>query len=239
MPVREILFINQPAPNHNGGHLAFGTDGNLYISSGDGGGQGDPNRNGQNINTLLGKILRINVDGAAPPSGNPFIGVDGLDEIYAYGFRNPWRFAVDEMTGRIIVGDVGESSREEVDILTAGGNYGWSVMEGTSCFRPSSNCNRSGKILPISEYSHAFGISITGGFVYRGSEIPQLFGHYLFGDFGSSRIWSLEEKADGTWQRRELLQPGILLSSFGQDEQHELYVADIQGKLFRIRQGAL
>ncbi|MFN8391789.1 MAG: PQQ-dependent sugar dehydrogenase [Bdellovibrionota bacterium] len=237
-----VLGVKQPFPNHNGGHLAFGVDGNLYGSLGDGGSLGDPQGNGQNTRTLLGKIFRINIDGAAPytvPADNPFVSGGGLPEIFAYGFRNPWRFSIDHVSGRVFVGDVGQDSREEVDIVTNGGNYGWSVMEGSVCFNPSKNCNRSNKLLPITEYDHSLGIAVTGGYVYRGSEIPELYGQYVFGDFGSGRIWSLAEKADGTWQRRELARPDILVSSFGEDESSELYVCDLKGSIYRLRNAAL
>lgn len=223
--------------NHNGGQLQFGPDGYLYAGTGDGGGGGDPLESGQNLDTLLGKILRIDVDGAQPyavPPTNPFVGVDGRDEIFAYGLRNPWRFSFDRLTGRLFAGDVGQNSREEIDIIVSGGNYGWDVMEGSLCFEPSSGCDTSGKILPIAEYTHDEGISITGGYVYRGSTIASLVGKYVFGDYSGSRIWVLTEGEDDTWTRSELLSPAFLISSFGEDEAGELYVLNYDGVLYRI-----
>ncbi len=225
--------------NHNGGDLLFGADGYLYMSVGDGGGGGDPFVSGQDLNTLLGKILRLDIDNGTtytiPPS-NPFVGQQNRrGEIYAYGMRNPWRMALDSVTNRIFVGDVGQGSLEEVDIVTSGGNYGWSVMEGSDCYPSGDSCDKTGKILPISEYSHSEGVSITGGHVYRGSAIPLLRGKYLFGDFGSGRVWSIEERADGSWFRRELLAlTNFLVSSFGEDEQGEVYIVRYQGSLHRL-----
>ncbi|MGR3218922.1 MAG: PQQ-dependent sugar dehydrogenase [Candidatus Anammoxibacter sp.] len=238
---RIILEIEQPFRNHNGGQLQFGPDGFLYIDMGDGGGSGDPSGNGQNKNTLLGALLRIDIDSGDPfsiPPDNPFIGRDGADEIWAYGLRNPWRFSFDRTGERLFLADVGQSDFEEVDLIEKGGNYGWNIMEGSHCFsQDNSDCDRADLILPISEYSHdngSFFSSITGGYVYRGSEIPDLFGRYIFGDFFRSTIWSLTETDNDTWERTELLQTTLSISSFGEDEAGELYVVDHSGTVFKI-----
>lgn len=246
--VREtvILEFNQPFANHNGGHLAFGPDGYLYIATGDGGSGGDPQGNGQNKNTWLGKILRIDVDRAFPyaiPPDNPLAGVSNVkQEIWAYGLRNPWRFSFDRSGGRLFAGDVGQNAWEEIDIVTKGGNYGWNVMEGAHCFPASvSSCNTTDLILPIAEYGRSEGISVTGGYVYRGRQVTSLRGAYLFGDFGSTRIWALQEEPSGEWKRTELLRTGLAISSFGEDEAGEIYVVHhgsinaANGAVFRIQ----
>jgi glucose/arabinose dehydrogenase len=225
-----LLTVNQPFDNHNGGQLAFGPDGFLYIALGDGGSGGDPQGNGQNLNSLLGALLRIDVDSAAPsiaiPPDNPFASVAGLDEIWAYGLRNPWRFSFDSMTGDLFLADVGQDRFEEVNLIERGGNYGWNVMEGSSCFSPSSGCNMTGLILPIAEYGRSEGSSVTGGYVYRGALIPGLRGSYVFGDFISGRIWGLTRNTSGDWVRSLLLETGSNISSFGQDRAGEIYVLD-------------
>ncbi|HYK51248.1 MAG TPA: PQQ-dependent sugar dehydrogenase, partial [Terriglobales bacterium] len=164
---RVILVINQPFDNHNGGQIAFGLDGFLYIGTGDGGSGGDPQGNGQKLSTLLGKMLRIDINSAPPygiPPDNPFVGVSGAKgEIWAYGFRNPWRFSFDKTTKRLFVADVGQDAREEVDIVTKGGDFGWNIMEGKHCYPPGTNCNQAGLIQPIAEYSHSEGIAVIGG----------------------------------------------------------------------------
>ena len=192
-----VLEVDQPFRNHNGGMIAFGPDGMLYVGLGDGGSAGDPHRNGQNPGTLLGTILRIAteepVEGAtyAIPADNPFAGQSGArGEVWAYGLRNPWRFSFDRATGDLWVGDVGQNAREEIDIVHPGANYGWNVMEGTTCFRTRS-CNDDGLQAPVAEYGHNLGCSVTGGYVYRGQRIPALEGVYLYGDFCSGRIWGL------------------------------------------------
>ena len=222
-----LLRFPQDTAQHNGGMLAFGPDGFLYIATGDGGVVQDLMYRAQNLETLLGKVLRIDVDSGAPygvPPDNPFVDMPGRDEIWAYGLRNPWRFSIDPVTGRLIAGDVGRTRREEVDIIEAGGNYGWNTMEGTLCFLPSSNCNTEGLIPPVHEYDHGPGCAITGGYVYRGTEIPSLWGKYLFADFCSGQIGSLTEISAGEWQSERLLQAAFLLSSFGEDESGELYI---------------
>ncbi|MGI8785292.1 MAG: PQQ-dependent sugar dehydrogenase [Acidobacteriota bacterium] len=242
-----VLDFVQPFDNHNGGMIEFGSDGYLYIATGDGGAGGDPNNNGQSKATLLGKILRIDVDSASPytvPSDNPFVGEAGArSEIWAYGLRNPWRFSFDRLTGRLIAGDVGQNAIEEVDIIVRGGNYGWRIMEGTRCFNPPAGCNTAGLRLPIGEYAHTENGgsgSVTGGYVYRGPQATSLKGAYIFGDYVSSRIWVLEEGSNGVWTRTQVLRPAaVLISSFGEDEQGELYVVDHRGSVSRILFGAI
>lgn len=240
-----ILQLNQPESNHNGGQLAFGHDGYLYIGLGDGGGAGDQHGaigNGQDINTMLGKILRIDVDTGIPyaiPPDNPFVGVEGLDEIYAYGFRNPYRFSFDRLTGALFVADVGQDEWEEIDIVEKGGNYGWSILEGTHPYNLSRaeylNISVDELEPPIHEYSHNIGRSIIGGSVYRGNQSPTLVGSYVFGDWSTEfvkpdgKLYYLSEIEPGVWQRVEFsmnndkpLKRFIL--GFGEDEQGEIYV---------------
>jgi glucose/arabinose dehydrogenase len=239
---RIILTVDQPYENHNGGQIEFGPDGCLYIGLGDGGGAGDPHGNSQDLRTHLGKILRINVDGAQPyevPPDNPFAGQDAAPEIWAYGLRNPWRFSFDRDNGRLFVADVGQNAYEEVDIITRGGNYGWNVMEGLSCYPPQTReCPLQGFELPIAWYGRKEGISVTGGYVYRGSGIPALRGMYVFGDFGTSAVWVLKQAKNG-WVRRLLLRAPEPISSFGQDEAGELYVVGYQGTVYKILPGDL
>ncbi len=234
---RILLTVDQPFGNHKGGQLAFGNDGFLYIGLGDGGSGGDPMGNGQSLGTLLGKVLRIDVDSTSPgkeygiPPDNPFAGGGGLAEIWAYGLRNPWRFSFDRPTGRLFCGDVGQDRFEEIDRIEKGGNFGWNVLEGAHCFQPSSGCDRTGKVLPIAEYGHQEGEAVIGGFVYRGAAIPALAGSYVFGDFTSGRIWRLEEDPPGTFTRSLLLSSGRSISSFGQDQAGEIYVVDLSGSV--------
>ncbi|MCH7706152.1 MAG: PQQ-dependent sugar dehydrogenase, partial [Chloroflexi bacterium] len=200
---RIIMEIPQPAANHNGGQLAFGPDAYLYVGLGDGGYGGDPFRNGQNVGTLLGTILRLDVTdvpgGAAYaiPPDNPFVGVAGArEEVWAYGFRNPWRFSFDELgdgQGRLWVADVGQNRWEEIDLVEPGLNYGWNVMEGAHCFSSGLNCDTAGLQLPVIEYDHSDGCSVTGGYVYRGQAIPSLVGSYLYGDFCPGRRWGVRD----------------------------------------------
>jgi uncharacterized protein (TIGR03437 family) len=234
---RIVLSFPQPFENHNGGMVEFGADGFLYIATGDGGSGGDPMGNGQSLNTLLGKILRIDVDSTALyaiPADNPFVNAAGLDEIFAYGLRNPFRFSFDRETGRLFAGDVGQVQREEVDIIVKGGNYGWNIMEGTLCFRPSTGCNRTGLILPIHDYPRSEGTTVTGGYVYRGSAVPSLAGKYVYADFGSGTVWALRAVSAEMWSNETLLETGRNISSFGEDEAGELYVADYAGELLQI-----
>lgn len=236
-----ILFtVNQPFPNHKGGQLAFGPEGFLYIGLGDGGSAGDPFGNGQNLQTLLGKMLRIDVDHTSPglpyaiPSDNPFLNGTDRGEIWAYGFRNPWRFSFDPADGRLFVGDVGQDKYEEIDIAQKGVNFGWNIMEGLHCFKPATGCNMAGLILPIAEYDHSEGDAVIGGYVYRGTAIPQLVGTYLLSDFQTGTIWGLKENPPGTFTRSQLIATGKNISSFGHDEAGELYVLDYNGTLLRI-----
>lgn len=239
-PTEQVLLtVDQPFPNHNGGQIQFGLDGYLYIGFGDGGSGGDPFGNGQNLGTLLGKILRIDVGSAglySVPPDNPFVGQAGArEEIWAFGLRNPWRFSFDSTTGRLFVADVGQDSFEEVDLVTKGGNYGWNVMEGTHCYQPASGCDTTGLELPIVDYSHSEGSSVTGGHVYRGTLIPELRGLYVFGDFITGRIWTLNETSPGAWTRALLLDTNLNISSFGLDPAGELLVVDYNGAVYRLR----
>jgi glucose/arabinose dehydrogenase len=236
---RILLVVDQPFTNHKAGQLAFGSDGFLYFGLGDGGSGNDPLGNGQNTQTLLGKMLRIDVNTTSAgkaygvPADNPFVGGGGLPEIYAYGFRNPWRFSFDRMTGRLFCADVGQGRFEEVDLVTKGGNFGWSIMEGAHCLN-GTTCNMTGLTLPIVEYDHSEGIAVIGGFVYRGSAIPSLAGTYVMGDFGSGTIWGVTENPPGTFTRTTLLSTGRSISSFGQDTSGELYVVDYSGSILKL-----
>ena len=243
-PASEMILLefDQPYSNHNGGQLAFGPDGYLYIAVGDGGSGGDPQGNGQNRNTLLGTILRIDVDKSegsksySIPSDNPFVGSsEGFQkEIYAYGLRNPWRLSFDSETGELWVGDVGQNKYEEIDIIKKGGNYGWNTMEGFHCFN-SSNCNTEGLELPVWEYDRSRGdISITGGYVYRGSAIQQLKGLYIYADYVSGRIWSLDMTNSNSPVNTELFDTDFPISSFGVDENQELYLCGFDDKIYKL-----
>jgi glucose/arabinose dehydrogenase len=236
---RILLTVDQPFPNHKGGQLAFGPDGFLYIAFGDGGSGGDPLGNGQNRQTLLGKIARIDVDHIdtglqyAIPPDNPFTGTTDRGEIWAYGFRNPWRFSFDKSTGRLFVADVGQDKFEEVDLVQKGLNYGWNIMEGAHCFNPPTGCDMTGLTLPIAEYDHSEGVTEIGGYVYHGTAISGLAGAYVFGDFSNGKIWELTESS-GTWTRTLLLSSGHNFSAFGQDAAGELYIVDYAGSVLKI-----
>jgi len=240
-----ILTVDQPFANHNGGQLAFGRDGYLYIGMGDGGSAGDPMNFAQNPGSLLGKLLRIDVEsGSRPyrvPSDNPFVRRTGYrPEIWALGLRNPWRFSFDRNTGDLYLGDVGQGSQEEIDFQpassTGGENYGWKIMEGSRCFA-SPACDLGGLTLPVAEYTHAQGCSVTGGMVYRGAASPTLRGVYFYGDFCSGRIWGLRREG-ASWRNRVLLETDLSIVSFGEDEAGEVYVVDHNGDLFRLRSDA-
>ncbi len=239
-PGRMLLEYRQPYSNHNGGHLAFGPDGYLYIASGDGGSAADPHGHGQNRNSLLGKILRIDVNAGSPygiPKDNPFIKeASTRKEVFAYGLRNPWRFSFDKLTGAIFTGDVGQDRVEEVDLIEKGKNYGWNTMEGTLCFKPKTGCNKTGLELPLVEYPRSQGTSITGGYVYRGKAIPELQGVYVYGDFGSGKIWGLtyNQTTRKVEKNELLLNTRLPIASFGEDANGELYVVGYQGILYRI-----
>jgi hypothetical protein len=255
--VLRIISIDQPAnqTNHKAGWLGFGQDGFLYAALGDGGGSGDPDENAQNLNSLLGKILRLNVDNDefqadpmrnyAIPTGNPFVGaIPGADEIWAYGLRNPWRPSFDRGTGDFYIADVGQGTREEVNVSTGTGagkgiNYGWNITEGSLCFPIGSMCNTAGLTLPLVEYDHSGGAcSITGGYVYRGSAVPALQGTYFYGDFcarfvRSFRLVNGVATEQASWPA---LNPGGNITSFGEDAAGELYIMTSGGGLFRIVQ---
>jgi len=240
-----IMTVDQPATNHNGGNVAFGPDGFLYVGFGDGGGSGDPDGNGQDTRTLMGAIVRLDVVGGSPygiPPGNPFeanavctggLGVDDCPEIYAWGLRNPWRFSFDATTSKLWVGDVGQGNWEEVDVVTAGGNYGWNVREGGHCFNPSSGCANT-FIEPISEYDHGLGGSITGGLVYRGTVIAELAGWYLFGDFTSGRLFGIREDSAAGTAPEVLSETGLQIVSFAQDADGEIYVLNFVGTIHQV-----
>ena len=238
--IENILFtVDQPANNHNGGGLAFGPDGMLYIGLGDGGGAGDPFLNGQRVNTRLGKLLRIAVScgsGYSVPADNPFAGQPSpTNEIWALGLRNPWRFSFDALTSRLLLADVGQDRFEEVDLVTKGANLGWNTMEGNQCFSPSTGCNQAGLTLPIFTYDHSQNDdSIVGGYVYRGSQLPDLVGVYFYGDYGTGAIWSLYRDAGGQWQNSNFMQTGGAISSFGQDDDSNLYVVNYAGAILRF-----
>lgn len=241
----ELLVIPHPTyANHNGGTLAFGPDHYLYWSTGDGGGTGDPFNNAQNLTSLLGKILRLDVDSASPyaiPPSNPFVNNPDPSvrkEIWAYGLRNPWRFSFDRLTHDMYIGDVGQSTREEIDFQPAGSpggqNYGWDVMEGSICYN-ATTCNTANKVLPVAEYAHPTGCSVTGGYVYRGASYPSLYGHYLYADFCTGLLFDLHPLQGGGWANTQLLDTTYGISTFGEDENGELYLADYnQGTIYKI-----
>lgn len=238
-----ILQINQPYSNHNGGMIAFGPDGYLYIGMGDGGSGGDPQGNGQNRATLLGKMLRIDVNDTTAttryriPSDNPYAGnTSGYrEEIWAHGLRNPWRFSFDFPTGDLWCGDVGQNLREEVDLITRGGNYGWKTMEGFACYSPSVGCDQTGLVLPVKEYLHNVGCSITGGYVYRGSMRPELRGAYIYGDYCNRQVWMLRREGGVITADAQLTTAASTISSFGVDERNELYVLGHgNGRIYRF-----
>ncbi|MDB4934789.1 MAG: hypothetical protein JWP87_1761 [Labilithrix sp.] len=225
---KRILVVDQPFANHNGGHIAFGPDGFLYISLGDGGSGGDPMRNGQNKDVLLGKVLRIDPRGGDPyaiPPSNPFAAGGGRPEIFAYGLRNTWKFSFDTVSGELWAGDVGQNKYEEVDRIVLGGNYGWNTREGKHCFA-ADTCATEGFIDGLVEYDHSEGVSITGGYVYRGTKIPGLFGKFVYGDFGSGRIWAVEKTGPDSFAPMLLAQTELKISTFGQAPDGELFVAD-------------
>jgi glucose/arabinose dehydrogenase len=237
-----VLTLAQPAANHNGGHLAFGPDGYLWIGTGDGGRSDDAFGHGQNPQTLLGAMLRIDVTDAEPyaiPEDNPWVeetweGQEVRDEIWGIGLRNPWRYSFDRATGDLWIADVGQRRYEEVhfvpaDHLAEGGiNFGWPIMEGTHCFQ-AANCDTTGLDIPLFDYDHSNGCSITGGYVYRGEAYPELEGVYFFGDYCSGRIWAFWTHEGGDPQLQLLLESGLRISSFGEDEAGEIYITDIYG----------
>lgn len=242
-PLSETIMMEIPQPysNHNGGQIAFGPDGYLYIGLGDGGSGGDPIGNGQNISTVLGTILRIDVGSVSEnksysiPIDNPFVGISGVrEEIWAYGLRNPWRFSFDSATGFLWAGDVGQNNWEEVDIVRKGLNYGWNTMEGTHCFPSTNNCDTTNLELPVYEYRHTEGCSISGGYVYRGNEIPWLIGTYIYGDFCSGKIWGLRYDGESVIEHSLLLDSALSITSFGQGLDNKLYVLSRDDGIYSI-----
>ncbi len=239
-----LLEIDQPHKFHNGGQLAFGSDGYLYIGLGDGGPGGDPNNNGQDLTTLHGSFLRIDVDRQtddlpyAIPADNPLVGNEEgqREEIWAWGFRNPWRFSFDPLTGWLWTGDNGEDNYDEIDIVNAGGNYGWRIMEGKHCFTPPDDCPTEGLTLPVWEYGgNPLRRSVIGGYVYRGRNNPELVGKYIYADFLLGRIWSLEYDGELPPLNTELIDGVNAISSFGLDEEGELYMCNLEdGHIYRF-----
>lgn len=236
-----LLQIAQPFTNHNGGQLAFGPDGFLYIAIGDGGSGGDPQGNAQNRTNLLGTILRIDVDKAENglnygiPIDNPFVdSTDFRREIFASGLRNPWRISFDVQTGLLWAGDVGQGKIEEIDVIEKGGNYGWNLLEGTDCFL-GNGCNTPDLAPPVFEYTHDKGdLSVTGGYVYRGNKVAQLQGRYVYADFVSGRIWTLGTDLNATPNNELLMDSGLNISSFGTDENNELFICSFDGSIYRF-----
>jgi glucose/arabinose dehydrogenase len=237
-----ILTFPQPYSNHNGGQVSFGPDGYLYIAVGDGGSGGDPQGHGQNLKTLLATILRIDVNKQESgkkygiPTDNPFAGNKSgyKEEIYAYGLRNPWRLSFDPVTKKLWTGDVGQNAYEEIDIIEKGGNYGWNSMEGKHCFEPKRNCNQQGLKLPVWEYPRSEGVSITGGFVYRGPSLPELKGKYIYADYGSGKIWALDASNVSNPVNTLLMESDLSVASFGVDPKNELYICAFDGKIYTI-----
>jgi glucose/arabinose dehydrogenase len=233
-----LLTVDQPFPNHNGGALAFGPDGYLYIGLGDGGSANDPLGNGQNLNTLLGKILRIDVNHGDPytiPSDNPFVNADARPEIWGYGLRNPWRFSFDRATGDLYIGDVGQDTWEEVDYVPVGQgglNFGWKYFEGNHHFIGENPPVSLHLTFPVAEYSHQNGCSVTGGYVYRGA-MAEWQGIYLYGDYCKGTVWGLI-LTNGQWQSQVMSETNVTITSFGQDENGEVYFASDNGKIYRL-----
>ena len=239
-----LLTFGQPYANHNGGVLEFGPDGYLYIGTGDGGSGGDPQGNAQNLRSFLGKILRIDVRGEEDgkpygiPADNPFKGsAEGyLAEIYAYGLRNPWKISFDPERNLMIAADVGQDKIEEIDIIENGGNYGWNAYEGTHPYDRSSPVDPDTLIMPVHEYSHQEGESVTGGFSYYGKRNKSLWGTYVYGDFISGRIWALHLDSAQKATNHELLDSDLKISSFGLDDEGELYILDFGGKIYTLEE---
>lgn len=234
-----ILEVEQPYSNHNGGQIVFGPDGFLYVGLGDGGSAGDPKGHGQNTGTLLGTILRLDVStldstgSYAIPADNPFVGVEGArPEIWAYGLRNPWRFTFDSETGDLWAADVGQNALEEVNLVRAGLNYGWKIMEGDECY--SRSCDTRGLELPVTVYGRDDGCSITGGYVYRGTRLLSLYGAYVYGDFCSGRTWALRYGGSRVTESIQLADTRIRISSFAEDADGELYILDLGGEIYKF-----
>ncbi|WP_232219597.1 PQQ-dependent sugar dehydrogenase [Carnobacterium pleistocenium] len=237
-----LLEFPQPYQNHNGGHLAFGPDGYLYIATGDGGSSGDPQGNAQDLTKIYGKLLRIDVDTAdgdknyGIPEDNPYSGntTGYVEEIFAYGLRNPWKFSFDENRDLLFAADVGQNAMEEINLIESGGNYGWNIMEGTMKYQASDDIDSAELEEPIWEYDRSLGQSITGGYTYYGEENPSLNGVYIYGDFISGTIWGLWLDENQQAENVELLDTDLMISSFGVDEQGELIIVDFNGKLYKL-----
>lgn len=235
-----LLHVDQPFRNHNGGGMVFGPDGYLYLGLGDGGSAGDPQSNAQSTNTLLGKLLRVDVDGGDPygiPPDNPYAEGGGRAEIWALGLRNPWRFTFDSRTGDLYIADVGQNAWEEINYMPAGAppgaNFGWDYREGAHSFEGSPPAGAE-LIDPVAEYSHSFGCSVTGGKVYRGEALPEWLGIYLYGDFCSGIVWGLFQDENGTWQAAEMFRTNFQITSFGADARGEVYLLDRGGGIYRL-----
>lgn len=235
-----LLQVKQPYSNHNGGGLAFGPDGYLYIGLGDGGAAADPQENAQNTQVFLGKLLRIDVDRGSPyaiPQDNPFASGGGLPEVWAYGLRNPWRFSFDTLTGDLYIADVGQQKWEEIDFLLdgslGGANFGWDIYEGAHLFLGAEEPSIS-VIFPIVEYTHADGCSVTGGYVYRGTALAGWQGVYVYGDFCSGKVWGLLRAASGDWNNALMFDLDVLITSFGLDENGEIYLVDRDGSIYLL-----
>ena len=239
-----VLEMSQPFTNHNGGKIAFGPDGYLYIASGDGGSGGDPYLNGQNLNTLLGKFLRIDVDRPdgsrlySNPADNPYASGGGRPEIWASGLRNPWGWSFDRATGELWAGDVGQATFEEVDLIRRGGDYGWSTLEGFGCFR-APGCSSAGTVLPVLTYPRGDGISIIGGYVYRGRAMPWLTGRFIFGDHGSRRVWALSYDREGRATKELLVEVSQNIYTFAEDQEGEIYVVPVGGGFLKLMPGTV
>lgn len=237
-----LVAFDQPYGNHNGGLVVFGPDGFLYIGTGDGGAANDPHNNGQRLDTLLGKLLRIDVDRRAPdraytiPDDNPFVErADARPEIFAYGLRNPWRFSFDRADGTIWCGDVGQNAREEICIVRKGENHGWRIMEGFLCTpKVNRNCETNGLAMPVVDYPRDEGVSVTGGYVYRGTRFPALDGVFLYGDFATGHYWGLRHGAGRVTAHRKLVSRGPPVASFGEDVDGELYVVGYDGVIYAV-----
>jgi len=240
-PASEVILLRiaQPFANHNGGSLAFGPDGYLYIGTGDGGSGGDPHGNGQSLNTLLGKILRLDVDGGEPyaiPSDNPYAGSGEVhSEIWASGLRNPWRIAFDRPTGDLYIGDVGQNRWEEIDVVPAGApggaNFGWNIREGLHAYAGDP---ATGMVDPAAEYSHDYGCSVTGGLVVHDPALPAWDETYLYGDYCSGRVWGLRRSAEGAWLNGMLFETGASISAFGEGADGRVYLLDYAGTIYRL-----
>jgi len=237
-----LIEINQPYSNHNGGQIVFGPDSYLYIAMGDGGSGGDPLNNGQDLTTLLGTILRIDVNSTQDtlkysiPADNPFAGNSSgfREEIFAFGLRNPWRFSFDTVTGTLWAGDVGQNLYEEIDIIESGKNYGWRVMEGFHCYFPQTGCDTVGLTMPVWEYDHGEGQSVTGGYVYRGNQMPDLYGKYIYADYVSGKIWSIEYDGVNPAVNSLILDTNLLIASFGVDQKNEIYICSFDSKIYKF-----